>query len=351
MSPLHHLYRSSKGTCLGLLGLAVFAGVAHAQYDPSWTKNFRVGALTGLGMKGQVKLRGTFSVNGTDPGATGVSGVNHVYDDGYVKVDDTGNAGGYTSFWGYESASQYDAGTHSLLMHSASSFSANGSGGLDQDFTVGAEIAYGNVLKQRDRMRLGWEAGLGWLPLSLKNSSSIAAIVNRATYSFDTGGIVLPSGPYNGGSSGIGSTIHDTATEVSNDTVPATLHNLGNLDGNLFTLRLGPTLFYDVSRTVGIQGSLGPAVGFVSANFNYNEQLRFGDGTTANVRGHFSNSDFVFGAYINLLATFHVDDNGDLFLGAQYIPLSSSEFSKDGRSVSLNFTGQIYFTFGVNWIF
>jgi hypothetical protein len=53
----------------------------------------------------------------TDPGpATG--GVDHFYDDGYVRVDATGNAGGQTWFWGYEHASQIQGDT--IVFHSVS---------------------------------------------------------------------------------------------------------------------------------------------------------------------------------------------------------------------------------------
>jgi hypothetical protein len=38
-------------------------------------------------------------------------GVDHFYDDGYVRVDATGNAGGQTWFWGYDTASQVQGDT------------------------------------------------------------------------------------------------------------------------------------------------------------------------------------------------------------------------------------------------
>ena len=40
-----------------------------------------------------------------DPGPP-ISGVNHDYDDGYVRVDVSTNAGGLTWYWGYDNSSQ-----------------------------------------------------------------------------------------------------------------------------------------------------------------------------------------------------------------------------------------------------
>ena len=340
------IHWTSMGPLCGLVGLALIVDQAQAQYDPGWTKNFRVGALTGLGIKGQIKLRGSFAVNGSDPGAG-------IYDDGYVRTDDTGNAGGYTSFWGYQNTSQYDSGSQTLQMHSSSSFTANGTSKLDQQFTAGVELAYGNKLKQWGRTSLGWEFGFGYLPISLKSdtSTAISGSVVRSTFSFNTGGIIMPGAPYNGGPSGIGATIHDTVTPVSSDTVPGTIREMGDLDANMFTFRLGPTLFYDVSPQFGLSGGIGPAFGIVSETCRFKEKIVFGDGTTAQAKGNFGATDLVYGAYLNLIATYHADDNGDIYIGVQYMPMSGSTFSKDGREASLDFTGQVYFMLGVNWTF
>ena len=42
--------------------------------------------------------------------------LNRCYDDGYVYVDSTGNAGGYTAYWGYQESAQIV--DHFLLLHS-----------------------------------------------------------------------------------------------------------------------------------------------------------------------------------------------------------------------------------------
>lgn len=333
--------------CFSVIGLAFAAGRAEAQYDPGWTKNFRIGALTGLGVKGQIKLRGAFNANGSNPD-TGI------YDDGYVRTDDTGNAGGLTSFWGYESGSQYDAGTKSLQMHSASAFTAAGSTQLDQQFTAGLEVAYGNKLRQWGRTSLGWEFGFGYLPVTLKSASSgtfNGSVINR-TYNFDATGIIsMPGFPYNGGSSGIGALLGSTPTSITTNIVSGTVQETGTLEASFFTFRLGPTLFYDLSPHFGLAGGIGPAFGIVTETFHYNELISSGTGTPARTRGSLSATEVVYGAYLNVIATYHADENGDVYLGVQYMPMSGTTFSDGGREASLNLTGQFYFTLGVNWTF
>lgn len=332
---------------LGALAvLTLFAAHAHAQYDPDWTKNFRVGALTGIGIKGNIKLRGQTALNNgnTTPG---------VYDDGYVRTDDTGNAQGYTSYWGYENAGQYDASSQTLSLHRSSSFTAEGNHDLDQEFSVGFELAYGQNLKQWGRTRLGWEFGFGLLPISLqdKSSSPISGDAARTTYIFSTGGIIMPTAPYHGGPSGIGPTIHDAITGMETNSAPGTLMDLGELEATLFTFRLGPTLFYDLNEHIGLSASAGPAVGFATQTCRFNSLITFDDGTTTRDRGSFSATDMIYGGYISFVATYHADVNGDVYIGVQYMPMSGTSFSNGTRSASLDLAGQVYFSLGVNWIF
>lgn len=349
-------FRSTPGVMpravvIGLLGLVALVDSTQAQFNPDWTRHFRVGALTGFNIKGDFKMDGMFSVSGNNAGATGVSGVNHRYDDGYVLVDDTGNAQQWTSYWGYDSASQYDAATHQLFMHSSSSFSATGSGSAQDDVALGVELAYGGELKRWGRTSLGWELGFGFLPIGLKDHGAMPATVNRSTYAFDTGGIVLPTAPYQGGPGGVGPTIHDVATLVGSDTVSGTLTGSRKLDVTLYSLRLGPTLSVNLSPRFSVAGGLGPAVGLATETYKYDEAIAFTDGTSAHNRGSFDATDVVYGGYVNVTAVYHAEENGDIFLGVQYMPMSASTITGPGRSAKLDLQGQVYVTLGVNWPF
>jgi hypothetical protein len=325
--------------------------LAQSEYDPMWTKNFRVGAISGFNIKGDFKVGGQFPVAGANPGTGAGGGQDRFFDDGYVRVDATGNAEGYTSYWGYESASQYDSGSQQLLMHSTTSYTGQGGGSGDNDFSIGAELAYGGVIKHWGRSRLGWELGFGWLPFEVSDSSSFDALVNRDTYSFDTGGIIMPGAPYNGGPSGLGPTIRDAATLVDSDQTTEQVQALQSLDVDLFLFRLGPTYFYDVSPYIGIMVSAGPAAALVSQTYNYNDTIVFDNGTTASNRGSFSDSEFVYGGYLSVMGTVHVEAGGDLYLGLHYMPLSDSSISQSGREGSLDFSGQFLISAGINWTF
>src|SRR5262249_2538821 len=155
--------------------------------------------------------------------------------------------------------------------------------------------------------------------------------------------INLPDPPYHGQPGTIGAVIDDEATLGSTTNANATISESGTLEADFFTFRLGPTLFYDLSSHFGISGSVGPAFGILSEEFRYNERLTYTDGTApGRAKGRFGKTDIVYGGYISVMGTFHVEQNGDLYLGVEYMPMSSSTFSKGGREASVDLSGQVY---------
>src|SRR5215471_15014422 len=75
-------------------------GSLQLEPPPSRSLN-HFGASFRMGFNIKTDFKTSFGSGQTTPGV-GVHGVDRTYDDGYNKVDSTGNAGGYTTFWGYE---------------------------------------------------------------------------------------------------------------------------------------------------------------------------------------------------------------------------------------------------------
>lgn len=329
--------------------LSLWSRDARAQYDSDWARNFRVGVLTGFNINADFRMHGNFGIGGSRPGATGVSGVNHIYDDGSVRVDDTGNAGGYTTFWGYDHADQYDPVNHTLQMHSTGNFSGSSKGEGDDDSPyIGFDLAYGGMIWRGERLRVGWEFGFGMLPISVSENSTFSGTKSENTYEFSVPDIVVPGAPYQGSASGYDQpSIHDVATLVGSTTGPATISGSRTLDVTLYAFRLGPSLFWDLNRSLGLSLSAGPAFGLVSGEYRYDEII---DDEVRN-KGRFSASDIVFGGYVNGTLTYHATQNGDLYISAQYMPLGNPTFSQGGRQAELDLSGAIYLSAGVNWPF
>jgi hypothetical protein len=200
------------------IACAPWMALAQNAEVPDWTRHFRLGAVVGLNMHADFKMNGQFYVSGaSQAGPSGVSGANHTYDDGYVRVDNTGNAQGYTSYWGYQNDSQYNAINQTLTFHGATSFDLTASEHENADPQAGLDLVYGGKLMKSGDALVLWEFGFMWMPVEVKDGTPLSSVFTRTVHSFDTGGIVVPVAPYNGGASGVGPTIHFSDGSVASN--------------------------------------------------------------------------------------------------------------------------------------
>jgi hypothetical protein len=355
------LKKMSPWSWLAGLLVAVPMGTAPAQSENSfstfvlaepeevWSRHLRMGVLAGFNLQADFSMIGAFAVSGSQPGPAGVGGADHFYDDGYVRVDQNGNAQGYTSYWGYNDASQLSGNT--LTFRSAKSFIANGGNTSATDSAVGVDLAYGGHLFPWRDAYVGWEFGFGYLPVNIEDNQTFSGVVRRTVHTFDTGGIVVPTAPYQGGSGGTGPTIRDIATALPDEIGAATVSGRRELDVDMYLFRLGPTLFWELSPRWATAVGAGAAVGWVSGDLIYQETLSLGGGGTAINSGSIGGSDVIYGGYVNATLLFHVEKHGDLYLSLQYMPLSGMSISGPGRQADLIPTGGMYVSFGVNWPF
>jgi hypothetical protein len=317
-------------------------------YD--WTRHFRIGALVGMNIKASFQMSGDFNVSGN-------SAANGIYNDGYVRRDNTGDPGNLTYYWGYDNATQYDPVNQTLTLHSATSFSPVGDGsasGSDAPY-LGFDLAYGDSYWYWGGAKIGWEFGFGLLPIHIANSESMPVTASQTAYTFDVKnpyGAPIPGAPYQGGPNGPGYRISDSWTSSSTTpSIPGTITGTQAMDVMLYTFRLGPSLYWDLGRRCGLFASAGPALGVVSGELDYNESLKLEDGTSAHNAGHIGATDMVFGGYVNATLVFHAQGNADFYAGVQYMPMGNAGISGAGREGNLKLGGQIYITAGINWPF
>jgi hypothetical protein len=313
-----------------------------------WTRHFHIGGVVGLNISANFTTSGQFNISGNNAAAGN-------YDDGYVHPGN--NAFGQTGSWGYNNAGQYDPnapgrdGPGALDMHSVTSFTTSDGSKDDGGPFPGFDMAYGDNLWYWKHARVGWELGFSLLPVTIKDNSPMSASVNQTTYTFGTGGIVVPQAPYQGNSGGMGPTISDTPESTSTQPgLSGTVTGTQQLDLMVYALRLGPSFYWDLNDYLGFSFSAGPAVGLVSGNYKFNEIIS-ASGINARNSGEFSATQVTYGGYINGMLLYHVINDADFYLSAQYMPMDSTTFSDAGREGKLNLGGQIYVSLGINWPF
>jgi hypothetical protein len=307
--------------------------------EDDWTRHFRIGAMVGLNIKADFKMKGTFDLSGKNA-AQGI------YDDGYVREDNTHNAFGETGYWGYNNASQLSGST--LTMHSASSYSVTGSSEESGKAFAGFDMAYGGDLWRWNRMRIGWDFGFGLLPIDITAKSTMAAPIVSSVYTFNTGTITVPGAPYQGGFNRAGEPTISTNFNPSSVTNNGTVSGSHELDVFLYTFRLGPSLYWEINDYLGLSASAGPALGLVSGDLKYDEVVSVNG---EHNRGKVSGTDLVYGGYANASLMYHLEENGEIYVGVQYMPLGDATISGGGREGKLKLGGQVYISAGINWPF
>jgi hypothetical protein len=331
---------------LTLAGVTLVVCSAKAQDD--WTKRFRIGVSVGFNINAEFSTGGAFAVPG---GGTGnPNDLN--YDNGYVRLDDTGNAQGLTSYWGYEDASQYDPSANTLTYQGTTAFaSQQGMASEDDSPFIGFDMAYGTRLTDWGDTAIGWELGFTLLPIKIQNTSSSPVFGKRSTYSFDTGGIIMPQAPYNGGASGTGPLINATPTEGPAEISAGTLNDSRELSSMLYNIRLGANARWHLTGRWSVGAGLGFSTGIVTSDYSFNENIVYDSGGTLNYSGSYRSTDFVFGGYGEAMIYWQAEKSGELYLGGQYIGMTNVNLDGQGRQATLDLNGGIYLTAGIHWAF
>ncbi len=131
---------------------------------PNW---FSVGPQFGLNITARFKYVGSLS-SAAGP-ATG-GGINRDYNDGFVHVDSSGNAGGQTWNWGYQDPGQLQGNT--VTMHSSSA-DVNGTKDQDDNLGAGFDLAFGRNFGVVLGGKWGLQASFDFTAISIHDSQSL----------------------------------------------------------------------------------------------------------------------------------------------------------------------------------
>lgn len=274
------------------------------------------------------------------------------YDDGYLLTDVSGNYGGQTWYVGYDDSSSQISGNTLLLSRSTASGSLNGSS-EDAGPTLGFELVYSRELGRGEKRSWGLEAAVNWQPIDFKDNGRRYATVSRVTdaYAFESGTTppsASPGSPYQGSYGGPGFLFNDTPISSSTTLVPGGAYVDGKheFDGNLWGFRVGPYLEFDLGSRSHLAVSGGLAVGFLGADVDWSETAYLPGGGTASGSGRASDSEVLWGAYLQAQFSYDLGNDWRALAGAQYQYLGTYEHTFAGRGVELDMTGTFFFTIG-----
>jgi hypothetical protein len=284
-------------------------------------------------------------------------GQNYEYDDGYVRVDDSGNNGGVTNYWGYDNASQYDAGSNTLSFNLTNSLQSGRAGETEEaspGFEVFGYLDMGDIADLAGRqVRWGFKGGLHYANVSVGGKGSLTSDIIRVTDSFDTTGITLfPSPGYQGTPGGNGPIIGDspdrTVTVIADG---ATVTGGRELDVDMVSFSAGPYLEIPVVESFSIFAEAGVSVSVARGNYEFDSTTTITGVGTQTSSGDETRTVILPGVYAGFSAIWQLTDRFGLHGSARYQYIDSFSVNANGSEASLDFDGSAIVSLGCVWTY
>ena len=317
------------------------AKLVAADAPPDYSNWISAGPQFGLNVNVRFKNLGSLNIAGPAAGAGG----NQTYDDGYVHVDSSGNAGGLTWNWGYQNASQVQGNT--LTMHRTSA-SVDGVGTVKQndDPHAGFDLAFGHRLGTVLGGRWGLQAAFDFTDILIHDNHPRAGAGTRISDAFPLGGVIPPQAPYSGSFNGPGPLLGDTPTETM---TPITVPIAGQrtLDAQIYVLRAGPYCDFLFGRRWSGRLGGGLSMAVADTKYSFNETITIGSGRVVNNAGSSSGAEFQAGGYLEGKLLFALTHRTSLFAGAQYEYLGTFSRTAGNEQAQLDMSGAVCLLLGL----
>ncbi|HEV2691762.1 MAG TPA: hypothetical protein VG347_02590 [Verrucomicrobiae bacterium] len=324
------------------LALAVLD--VHAEDAPEHANWFSVGPTFGLRVDARFNHLG--NVNSASPGPASGGGLDRTYNDGFVKVDSSGNSGGQTWNWGYQNASQVQG--NAIVMHTATS--VNGTLNDNQDPQPGFDLAFGHDFGKVWGGRWGLQGAFDFTAVSIHNSQPLTGSSTLINDAFSLNGNAAPDAPYAGSFSGPGQLLGDSPTRTSS-TESVLITGQHTLDAQIYVLRAGP--YYEFNFGQRWSGRLGGGVvlGVADMKYSFNETLNFGGGSVVNNSGSSEGAEVQGGAYLDAKVLYALSPTTSFFVGAQYEYLGTFSHDAGNEQAQLDISGGVNVLFGFEWAY
>jgi len=286
-------------------------------------------------------------------------GQNYNYDDGFVRLDATGNAGGHSWNWGYDNAAQFNpVGGGSISMTTSRVLPHQGAKG-GEDFALGIEAFAYYKLGELPRLNLGggparWglKASLHYANISIDEWGRVFADVSRVTDTFSMNGVLPPLAPYEGSFSGPGPLLSDNPTRVT-----AGLPNGASVAGNrelevdLFGLTIGPVLELPVTNRFSLSLEGGVSLAIANGDFNFSSLTTVAGVGSQAASGGDSRTMLLPGMSGGFSAIIQLTDSWSAYGGARYQYYSDLKIGSENSRAELDFGGAFILSMSASYSF
>lgn len=314
------------------------------------------------------------------------------YIDGYVLTDSTGNfdpfsqvpgahtvPGGITSNWGYDNSVRQANGAPSLAYFDGTATTiyptiamtraaAGGSvspGSLKDDPQMGVELSFMRELGQIDdegKWLYGAELAVSYMNLCMKDTAAVNGSGVQDYYPYyNTGGAQNPPpagtpsspGSFQGSANPGNQYLLLGVTPIGSSNVVVSITGRRQFDADIWGFRVGPYLQHKFGEKHPLDVNFvgGLAFALVDASASWTETVAINNVTDPAHSGSGSATDFLWGYYVGVNASWHLSKRWDVNGGVQYQDVGTFSQNLGSRSVQLDLGGTVFFTLGLSYKF
>ena len=304
-----------------LIAMALMANAAHAEF----------GVSAGASFHGRASFRSSADPQpwANNPGSA-TAGTDHSYDDGYNRVDSSGNFANQTTYWGYQNPAQ-DSGTAITLNSARTVIDASGADESPDSPQPALEVYWQRDLRETGRWRFGVRSALRLQQIDLEERTLLGTTLETVSDAYPYAGIP-PGAPFAGSFAGPNFLLSDIPARTIAYADGPDIVARRSLEADLLALDLGPTVAYNVRDGVRIVGSVGGTLACTRSTFAYRDGV-----LTA---GSDTDQALLAGFYIGADLQYRVGKRWGVFAGAAYTVLENVEQQVNGRSAEVEFGGR-----------
>ena len=345
----------------------VHPGISRAETDYDYrssTNRLTLNLQFGFNIHARFKGVGTglLPTLASGGGRVTLDGDPYNYSDGYVgngstlRADSTGNFLGYSSYWGYDNAAQYNPGANTVTFHNLPLSGAATETQDDGRDIPGLELAYDWQWGEKpewNHLRYGWESAFHFLRFSSGAQHAYGLYTTSDVYAF---GGISGQQPLPGHQGSWAGNPGDPVLGVPGQPGPSQLtHQLlvdQNLDANIWGIRLGPYLEYPITRKISLQISGGLAAAVVDARVDWQETLvQLSNLAAVSAQGGGHGAQVLWGYYGTANITYQMNQRWNLAVGAQLQDIGVYSHNFNGRIAELDLSKAVFFQAGIGYSF
>lgn len=356
-------------------GLAMLATLAQSAFAADGDRNpnhFGMRNTVSFNIKTEFTSATPAAQIGVAPAFGAAGNANRFYDDGYVRTDASGNAGGQTVFWGYQNLTQYTpfggvpgAAGSTMAYHSAPSpadgLTRRGKNEADPGFevTYGRDLGSFTVWGGR-RAHWGLSGTYAYTTIDRKDRGTVTGTVLQTTdtYTLPAGSIPLAPALQNTitavGPGGLLNVSGPTAGDIFTRTTAAAAAtaNLENkLRADLHGFKLGPFLDLPLSETVGLSLGGGLMAVLVSQDYEYSHNLAVTGGATSTRTGTGRKDEWLLGGSVYARLAWEFRPDWALTAGAEFQGAGRSLLTAGSQTASVSLSTVLTATLGLSYRF